>query len=108
MARNIDPNMQAALIKGRQSANPADRGSAYQEVGKLMGSDIPYIWTDRTVWSIGAQPRRNLQQSHHAGRRQGLRHDHRGRLAHPDLAEHLTGVALPGLTGRGGHAMIGG
>ena len=30
---------------------------AYQEVGRLMGSDIPYIWTDRTVWSIGAQPK---------------------------------------------------
>jgi peptide/nickel transport system substrate-binding protein len=57
MARNTDPDMQAALIKGRQSSNPADRASAYQEVGKLMGSDIPYIWTDRTVWSIGAQPK---------------------------------------------------
>jgi ABC-type transport system substrate-binding protein len=57
MARNTDPAMQAALIKGRQSPNPSDRASAYQEVAKLMGSDIPYIWTDRTVWSIGAQPK---------------------------------------------------
>jgi hypothetical protein len=22
-----------------------------------MGSDIPYIWADRTVWAIGAQPK---------------------------------------------------
>ena len=51
MARNTDPSMQAALIKGRQSPNPADRAAAYQEVAKLMGSDIPYIWTDRTVWA---------------------------------------------------------
>ena len=21
-----------------------------------MGSDIPYVWPDRAVWSIGAQP----------------------------------------------------
>jgi peptide/nickel transport system substrate-binding protein len=55
MARNTDPNMEAALIKGRQSPAQADRTAAYQEVGKLTGSDIPYIWTDRTVWSIGAQ-----------------------------------------------------
>ena len=55
MARNKDPNMQAALIKGRQSTAKADRVAAYQEVGRLMGSTIPYIWTDRTVWSIGAQ-----------------------------------------------------
>ncbi len=57
MARNTDPNMEAALLKGRQSPGQSDRVSAYQEVGRLMGSDIPYIWTDRTVWSIGAQPK---------------------------------------------------
>ncbi|HEY4948171.1 MAG TPA: hypothetical protein VII19_09750, partial [Acidimicrobiales bacterium] len=27
------------------------------QVNKLMGSDIPYIWTGRTVWSCGAQPK---------------------------------------------------
>jgi peptide/nickel transport system substrate-binding protein len=57
MARNTDPRMETALLKGRQSPAPADRVAAYQEVGRLMGSDIPYIWTDRTVWSIGAQPK---------------------------------------------------
>jgi peptide/nickel transport system substrate-binding protein len=57
MARNTDPNMQSALIKGRQSPAQADRVAAYQEVSKLMGSDIPYIWADRTVWAIGAQPK---------------------------------------------------
>jgi peptide/nickel transport system substrate-binding protein len=56
MARNTDPRMEAALLRGRQSPAASDRAAAYQEVGRLMGSDIPYIWTDRTVWSIGAQP----------------------------------------------------
>ena len=57
MARNTDPNMETALLKGRQSPAQSDRVAAYQEVGRLMGSDIPYVWTDRTVWSIGAQPK---------------------------------------------------
>jgi peptide/nickel transport system substrate-binding protein len=57
MARNTDPAMETALQKGRQSSNQADRVAAYQEVTKLMGKDIPYIWYDRTVWAIGAQPK---------------------------------------------------
>jgi peptide/nickel transport system substrate-binding protein len=57
MARNDDPKMQTALIKGRESTNQADRNAAYQEVGRLMGQDIPYVWYDRTVWAIGAQPK---------------------------------------------------
>jgi ABC-type transport system substrate-binding protein len=57
MARNNDPSMQAALLKGRQSSNPADRAAAYQEVGRLMATDLPYLWTVRSVWSIGAQPK---------------------------------------------------
>jgi peptide/nickel transport system substrate-binding protein len=57
MARNSDPNMQAALLKGHQSPAPAARAAAYQEVGRLMGSTIPYLWTVRSVWSIGAQPK---------------------------------------------------
>jgi ABC-type transport system substrate-binding protein len=57
MARNTDPKMEAALLKGRQSAVPSEAVEAYQEVGRLMGADIPYIWTARAVWSIGAQPK---------------------------------------------------
>jgi ABC-type transport system substrate-binding protein len=57
MARNTDPKMEVALQKGRQSPNQSDRVDAYQQVSKLMGSDIPYIWYDRTVWAIGAQPK---------------------------------------------------
>jgi peptide/nickel transport system substrate-binding protein len=56
MARNSDPFMEAELLKGRESTNQADRVAAYQEVSKLMGSDLPYIWTDRTTWAVAAQP----------------------------------------------------
>ena len=55
MARNTDPRMEAALLKGRQSPVASESIAAYQEVGRLMGSDIPYVWTARSVWSIGAQ-----------------------------------------------------
>ncbi len=55
MARNSDPAMETALQKGRQSPDAATQASAYQEVASLMGKDIPYIWTGRTVWSIGAE-----------------------------------------------------
>lgn len=57
MARNSDPAMQTALIQGRQSPSPAARVAAYQQVNKLMGADIPYIWNARAVWSCGAQPK---------------------------------------------------
>jgi peptide/nickel transport system substrate-binding protein len=57
MARNADPAMQTALLKGRESTNQADRTAAYQEVGRLMGSDIPYLWTSRNVWAVAAHPR---------------------------------------------------
>ena len=56
MARNTDPAMQTALLQGRKSPNNSDRIAAYQQVSKLLGSDIPYVWYDRTVWAIGAQP----------------------------------------------------
>ncbi len=54
MARNTDPAMETALLKGRQSSNPSDQIAAYQEVSRLLGADLPYIWADRTVWAIGA------------------------------------------------------
>ncbi|HWD52156.1 MAG TPA: ABC transporter substrate-binding protein [Acidimicrobiales bacterium] len=57
MARNVDSAMETALQKGRQTADPTARAAAYQQVASLMGKDIPYVWSDRTVWSIGAQPK---------------------------------------------------
>jgi ABC-type transport system substrate-binding protein len=57
MARNDDPKMQTALIEGREATTQSGQVAAYQQVSKLMGSDLPYIWYDRTVWAIGAQPK---------------------------------------------------
>jgi ABC-type transport system substrate-binding protein len=56
MARNSDPAMEVALQKSRQSADAATRTAACQEVASLMGKDIPYLWTARTVWSIASRP----------------------------------------------------
>jgi peptide/nickel transport system substrate-binding protein len=55
MARNTDPAMETALQKGRQSSGTAAQNAAYQQVGKRLGQDIPYIWTARTVWAVAAQ-----------------------------------------------------
>ena len=52
MARNMDPQLQAALEQGRQSTDPAVRAKAYQTVNKRLAVDLPYLWTDRAVWSV--------------------------------------------------------
>ncbi len=57
MARNTDPKMQTALIEGRQSPSKSAQIAAYQEVSKLMGQDIPYVWFDRSTWVIAAAPK---------------------------------------------------
>ncbi|MHB1725953.1 MAG: ABC transporter substrate-binding protein [Acidimicrobiales bacterium] len=54
MARNADPRMQTALILGRQATTKSGQTAAYQQVGRLMGEDIPYLWLGQTVWSLGA------------------------------------------------------
>jgi ABC-type transport system substrate-binding protein len=54
-----DPQIQAAIDKGRQSTDEAERIDAYQTVAKRFGVDCPYIWAAEDVWSIGA--RKNVQ-----------------------------------------------
>ncbi|MCL4422326.1 MAG: ABC transporter substrate-binding protein [Actinobacteria bacterium] len=56
-ARNADPVMQAALEKGRTDPDPQVRAEAYKLVARRFASDLPYIWLDRTVWAIGADPK---------------------------------------------------
>ena len=46
------PQLQAALTQGRQSTDPAVRAKAYQTVNKRFAIDLPYLWTDRAVWSV--------------------------------------------------------
>ena len=56
MARNSDPRIQAALVLGRTTTDPATRVKAYQEVNQYLGEDIPYIYGDRSTWAIAAKP----------------------------------------------------
>ncbi|HEY7948656.1 MAG TPA: ABC transporter substrate-binding protein [Acidimicrobiales bacterium] len=51
-ARNKDSRIEAALQKGRTSADMAARIEAYQTVDKLLSEDLPYIWFSRAPWSI--------------------------------------------------------
>lgn len=55
-ARNKDPQIQAALEKGRTSLNQADRVAAYQEISRRFAADIPYVWLDQAVWLVSAKP----------------------------------------------------
>ena len=57
MARNTDPTMETALQQGRTSTDKATQVSAYQQVNKLLSTDIPYVWYSRIVWAVGAQPK---------------------------------------------------
>ncbi len=57
-ARNKDPLIDAALLKGRTSPSDADRKAAYQEIAKRFGSDdVPYIWLNQTIWQIAFKPK---------------------------------------------------
>ena len=54
--RNKDPEIDAALAKGRRSPAEADRKDAYQTVAKRFAQDVPYVWIGTAVWAIGAKP----------------------------------------------------
>jgi peptide/nickel transport system substrate-binding protein len=57
MARNSDPRIQAALISGRTSSDPAVRVKAYQQINKYLAEDIPYLYGDRSTWAVAANPK---------------------------------------------------
>ena len=56
-ARNKDPQIQAALDKGRASGDPQERAAAYQTVMKRLAEDLPYIWASQSVASAMAAPK---------------------------------------------------
>jgi peptide/nickel transport system substrate-binding protein len=56
-ARNKDPELEAALQKGRTSSDPAARIEAYKTVDKLLARDLPYLWISRAPWSMSAGPK---------------------------------------------------
>ncbi len=53
-ARNKDPQVQAALTTGRTQSNPTVRNKAYQSIGRRFAIDIPYLWINKTLWTIAA------------------------------------------------------
>lgn len=56
MAHSADPKVEAALLQGRASTDPAVRAKAYKTVNQRLGIDVPYIWTDRAVWAVISKP----------------------------------------------------
>jgi ABC-type transport system substrate-binding protein len=56
MARNDDPQIEAALQLGRTSTEPSVREKAYSTVNKRLAIDLPYLWTDRAVWAVVSNP----------------------------------------------------
>ncbi|MGZ4706396.1 MAG: ABC transporter substrate-binding protein [Acidimicrobiales bacterium] len=56
IARNKDPQIDAGLDQGRQSADEATRKAGYAAVQKQFAVDFPYIWTNHAIWAIGAGP----------------------------------------------------
>jgi hypothetical protein len=57
MARNIDPQIQQAFVTGMASANKATRVKAFKKINERLGADIPYVWTDRSIWALIAKPK---------------------------------------------------
>lgn len=53
MARNVDPTLDAALYNGRTSHIEKQRQLDYITVARQLDKDLPYIWLDHAVWSIG-------------------------------------------------------
>jgi ABC-type transport system substrate-binding protein len=54
IARNVDPEVDAALDLGRSSTDVATRKQAYATVQQRFAVTIPYIWLTHTVWSVAA------------------------------------------------------
>ena len=54
IARNKDPQIDAALDKGRQSTDEADRKAAYDALQQRFAADIPYVWLQHVIWVIVA------------------------------------------------------
>jgi ABC-type transport system substrate-binding protein len=50
-ARNKDPQVDADLIKGRVSSDPAVRKAAYQDIARQINKDMPFIWIADISWS---------------------------------------------------------
>jgi hypothetical protein len=51
-----DPQIDADLQKGRTDSNDADRVADYQDIAKRFAVDVPFIWTNETIWADRLPP----------------------------------------------------
>ncbi len=56
-ARNSDPVIEAALVEGRSTTDPATRVTAYRTVNERLAQDLPYLWIGRDVFPFAASTR---------------------------------------------------
>jgi len=56
MARNSDPQIEAAFRTGMASTNAKVRTAAFKKINERLGADIPYVWLDRAVWALVSKP----------------------------------------------------
>ena len=54
IARHKSPCTDAALKKGRETADVAGRKQAYADMQQCMADEVPYVWLDHTVWAVMA------------------------------------------------------
>ena len=57
IARNDDPQIEAAMVAGMGAANPKKAASYFAKVNQRLAIDLPYIWTDRAVWAVASTPK---------------------------------------------------
>lgn len=55
-ARIKNPDLDAALAKGRNSPALADRKAAYGDVARILADQVPYVWLHHTRWTIATDP----------------------------------------------------
>jgi peptide/nickel transport system substrate-binding protein len=55
IARNKDPQVDAALDAGRQATTFAARKAAYDKLQQRFAVDVPYVWLQHVIWFIVAQ-----------------------------------------------------
>jgi ABC-type transport system substrate-binding protein len=64
-ARNKDPKIDADLADARSSTDPARRRADYEDVSARLNQDLPYLWTNQTLWAYAATPKvQNIDSGH--------------------------------------------
>ena len=51
-----DPELNALLDEGRQTADPDERKRIYQDVNRIMASEVYGYWSTYVVWAVVTAP----------------------------------------------------